>query len=107
MGKRKYPMAELRDALSAAGFEEVETHIQTGNVRFRTALRSREKVRQALEKNNIPTVEAKLGQMPQNYIKIDEGKSKSMMRLMEMLDDHDDVQNVWTNFDMPEEMEND
>jgi len=43
-------MAELRDALSAAGFEEVETHIQTGNVRFRTALRSREKVRQALEK---------------------------------------------------------
>ena len=50
VGKRKYPMAELRDALSAAGFEEVETHIQTGNVRFRTALRSKEKVRQALEK---------------------------------------------------------
>ena len=49
MGKRKYPMAELRDALSAAGFEEVETHIQTGNVRFRTSRRSKEKVRQALE----------------------------------------------------------
>ena len=63
-----------------------------------------EQVRQALEKNNIPTVEAKLGQIPANYVKLDEQKSKSMMRLMDMLDDHDDVQNVWTNFDVPEEM---
>ena len=63
-----------------------------------------EQVRQALEKNSIATVEAKLGQIPQNYVALDEGKAKSMMRLMEMLDDHDDVQNVWSNFDIPEEM---
>src|SRR5262249_58429025 len=63
-----------------------------------------EQVRQALEKSSIATTEAKLGQMPQNYIKLDEGKSKSMIRLLEMLDDHDDVQNVWSNFDVPEEM---
>ena len=50
VGKRKYPMAELRDALTAAGFGEVETHIQTGNVLFRTNLRSRQKVIAALEK---------------------------------------------------------
>jgi uncharacterized protein (DUF1697 family) len=50
VGKRKYPMAELRDALTAAGFEEVETHIQTGNVLFRTSMRSRKKVVDALEK---------------------------------------------------------
>ncbi len=50
VGKRQYPMAEVRDALTAAGFEDVETHIQTGNVRFRTSLRSKEKVRKALEK---------------------------------------------------------
>jgi len=61
-------------------------------------------VRQALEKNNIPTAEAKLGQIPQNYIKLDENKGKSTLRLLEMLDDHDDVQNVWSNFDIPEEM---
>lgn len=63
-----------------------------------------EQVRQALEKNNIPTLEAKLGQLPANYVKLDENKSKQMIRLMEMLDDHDDVQNVWTNFDVPEEL---
>jgi uncharacterized protein (DUF1697 family) len=50
VGKRKYPMAELREALTTAGFDEVETHIQTGNVLFRTTLRSRAKVIAALEK---------------------------------------------------------
>jgi len=63
-----------------------------------------EQVRQALEKSNIPTVEAKLGQIPANYVKLDEQKAKQMMRLLEMLDDHDDVQNVWSNFDVPQEM---
>jgi YebC/PmpR family DNA-binding regulatory protein len=63
-----------------------------------------EQVREALEKNKIATVEAKLGQIPSNYVKLDEGKSKSMMRLLEVLDDHDDVQNVWSNFDVPEDM---
>jgi uncharacterized protein (DUF1697 family) len=50
VGKRKYPMAELRAALADAGFEEVETHIQTGNVLLRTSLRSRNKVIEAMEK---------------------------------------------------------
>jgi YebC/PmpR family DNA-binding regulatory protein len=63
-----------------------------------------EQVRQALEKNNIPTLEAKLGMMPSTYVKLEESKSKQALRLMEMLDDHDDVQNVWSNFAVPEEL---
>src|SRR5438128_1539474 len=63
-----------------------------------------EQVRQALEKSSIPTVEAKIGQMPQNYVKLDDAKAKQTMRLLEMLDDQDDVQNVWSNFDIPAEM---
>ena len=50
VGKRKYPMAELRAALTEAGFADVETHIQTGNVRFSTKLRSKDKVRAELER---------------------------------------------------------
>ena len=49
VGKRQYPMAELRAALVAAGFEDVETHIQTGNVRVSTRMRSRDRVVAALE----------------------------------------------------------
>ena len=63
-----------------------------------------EPVRQALETSKITTVEAKLGMIPANYVSVDEQKSKSIMRLLEMLDDHDDVQNVWSNFDIPAEM---
>ena len=63
-----------------------------------------EQVRQALEKNSIATVEAKLGQIPSTMVKLDEAKAKQTMRLLELLDDHDDVQNVWSNVDIPEEM---
>jgi YebC/PmpR family DNA-binding regulatory protein len=63
-----------------------------------------EPVRQALEKNTIPTVEAKLGMIPTTWVSLDEAKAKQVMRLLEMLDDHDDVQNVWSNFDIPAEM---
>jgi len=63
-----------------------------------------EAVRQALEAAKIPTVEAKLGQIPANYVSVDEAKAKQLLRLIESLDDHDDVQNVWSNFDIPAEM---
>ena len=69
-----------------------------------TSPESFEQVRAALEKNKIPTIEAKLGQIPKNPVTLDEAKAKQMMRLMESLDDHDDVQNVWTNADIPEEL---
>jgi YebC/PmpR family DNA-binding regulatory protein len=64
-----------------------------------------EQVRVALEKNKIPTVEAKIGQIAANSVSLDEQKARSMIRLMEMLDDQDDVQNVWTNFDPPDEID--
>jgi YebC/PmpR family DNA-binding regulatory protein len=63
-----------------------------------------ENVRQALEKNAIPTVEAKLGMIPANYVGAESGKVKQIIKLIEMLDDHDDVQNVWSNFDIPAEL---
>lgn len=63
-----------------------------------------EGVRQALEKSKIAAVEAKMGQIPQVWVKLDDVKAKQTARLLEMLDDHDDVQNVWSNFDVPAEM---
>jgi YebC/PmpR family DNA-binding regulatory protein len=94
---------KLMEVVLEAGADDLQTE-DADTYEVLTSPENFEQVRQALEKNEIPTVEAKLGQVPQNYVKIDEGKSKSMIRLMDMLDDHDDVQNVWTNFDIPEEM---
>ncbi|HSV37943.1 MAG TPA: DUF1697 domain-containing protein [Nocardioidaceae bacterium] len=49
VGKRQVKMASLRDWLTEAGFTDVETYIQTGNVRVGTALRSATKVEAQLE----------------------------------------------------------
>ena len=99
--------AATEDRLMEVALEAGADDLQTGDAEIYeiyTTPDAFEQVRQALEKNKIPTVEAKLGQIPANYVKLDEQKSKQMMRLMEMLDDQDDVQNVWTNFDIPDEM---
>jgi YebC/PmpR family DNA-binding regulatory protein len=69
-----------------------------------TTTESFEAVRQALESNKIPTIEGKLDMIPATYVSVDEQKSKQIMRLLEVLDDHDDSQNVWSNFDIPAEM---
>ncbi len=63
-----------------------------------------EAVRQALEAAKITTVEGKIDMVPANYVSLDEAKSKQVMRLLEVLDDHEDTQNVWSNFDVPQEM---
>jgi len=49
VGGRYYKMADLRDHLTTSGLAEVETHIQTGNVRFRTPMRSAAKVERHVE----------------------------------------------------------
>ena len=48
--KRKFPKASIVAAVEKAGFTDVETYINTGNVRFDTTLRSRAKIEAALEK---------------------------------------------------------
>ena len=49
VGGRKYPMAELRSLLTDAGYADVETHIQTGNIRLTSPIRSRVKLEKELE----------------------------------------------------------
>jgi uncharacterized protein (DUF1697 family) len=49
VGGRKYPMAELRSLLTGAGYADVATHIQTGNIRLTSPIRSRVKLEAELE----------------------------------------------------------
>jgi uncharacterized protein (DUF1697 family) len=49
VGGRKYPMAELRKVLTDAGYADVETHIQTGNIRLTSPLRSQARLEKELE----------------------------------------------------------
>jgi YebC/PmpR family DNA-binding regulatory protein len=58
---------------------------------------------EALEKAHIPTVSAELAMVPKNLVSIDAKHAGGMMRILELLEEHDDVQNVYTNADFGDE----
>lgn len=65
-----------------------------------------EGVLEAIKKAGYPTESAAVSMIPQNYVKLTGNQASTMIRLMEALEDNDDVQNVYSNFDIDEkEME--
>lgn len=61
-------------------------------------------VREAVEKKGITISSAELAMIPQNTIRLDEKQAGQMLKLMEALEDHDDVQKVYANFDIDDEL---
>ncbi|MBD3299055.1 MAG: YebC/PmpR family DNA-binding transcriptional regulator [candidate division Zixibacteria bacterium] len=59
-----------------------------------------EDVRSALEAKGIDISNAELTMLPQNTIQLDDKGADQMLKLMDALDEHDDVQKVWANFDI-------
>ena len=59
-----------------------------------------EPVVEAIKKAGINPESAEVGMVPQNYVKLAGAAANTMIRLIEALDDQDDVQHVWSNFDM-------
>ncbi|MDR0841892.1 MAG: YebC/PmpR family DNA-binding transcriptional regulator [Acidobacteriota bacterium] len=59
-------------------------------------------VRTALEGAGIATAEAEISMIPQNYVKLEGKNAQTMLKLMDTLEDHEDIQNVWSNFDVDE-----
>ena len=61
-----------------------------------------EAVRDAVKALGIEPASASVAMIPQNYVKLEGKEAQQMLKLMEALDDQDDVQNVWANFDIEE-----
>jgi YebC/PmpR family DNA-binding regulatory protein len=61
-----------------------------------------ETVLDAVKKLGIEPASAKVQMVPKNLVKLEGKTAVAMMKLMDALDDHDDVQNVWSNFDIEE-----
>ena len=59
-------------------------------------------VLEAVKKLGIEPDAAEISMLPQNYLKLEGKQAQQMVRLMEALDDHDDVRHVWSNFDIEE-----
>jgi YebC/PmpR family DNA-binding regulatory protein len=59
-------------------------------------------VRDAIESAGIPMLSAELTMLPQSTVPVEGGQAKQVLALLEALEELDDVQNVYANFDIPE-----
>ncbi len=87
-----------------AGADDFKNDPEEENYEITTAPEDLNRVKEFLEKNNIPTTLAELSLIPQNYVKLEAKEAGKMLKLMNALDEHDDVQNVYANFDIPDEV---
>jgi len=59
-------------------------------------------VKEAIDKLNIETLEARVSMLPTLYVSLEGRPAQSMLKLLDLLEDHDDVQHVWSNADIDE-----
>ncbi len=85
-----------------AGAEDMSAGETTYDVT--TAPEDFEKVKKALEKNGVVLQSAELTMVPANYVKLVGKDAEQMLLLMDALEDHDDIQNVYANFDIPQDV---
>jgi YebC/PmpR family DNA-binding regulatory protein len=62
-----------------------------------------EKVLEAVKALGIEPDEAQIAMLPQNYVKLEGRAAQQMLKLMDVLEDHDDTKNIWSNFDVEEQ----
>ena len=93
---------QLLSIVLEAGAEDVK---QAGNgFEITTEVSEFEAVKAALQRAGIQTSVAEITYLAANQIRLDEKPAEQMLKLMEILDDHDDVQKVHANFDIPDEV---
>jgi YebC/PmpR family DNA-binding regulatory protein len=96
--KAKAKEDDLMNIVLENGGEDL--HDDGENWEVTTAPNEYEKVLEAIKNAKIEVVHSEVGMIPQNYIKLEGAAANQMIRLLEALEDHDDVQNVYSNFDV-------
>ena len=99
--KTKTSEDDILDIILNAGAEDLQE--DGSNYEIFTPPEDFEKVVEALKSNDVEIAASNVGQIPQNYVKLEGKQAQQLLRLMEELEDHDDVQHVWSNFDIAEE----
>jgi len=92
----------IMDAALEAGAEDVQEHDESWEVL--TAATDLHKVASGLEAASIPYETAELQRIPNTTVKLEADDARRILKLMEMIEDLDDVQRVSANFDIPDEI---
>jgi YebC/PmpR family DNA-binding regulatory protein len=98
--KTKAQEDALMDAVLDAGADDLRD--DDDNWEVLSAPSAFEAVKEAVKKLGVEWASAEVAMLPQNYVKLEGKPAQQMVRLMEALDDHDDVKHVWSNFDIEE-----
>jgi YebC/PmpR family DNA-binding regulatory protein len=98
--KSAKPEDELFDIAIDAGADDLRD--DEDNWEIITSPENFEAVQNAIKAAGVSPQVAEVEMVPQNYIQLEGGNAQQMLRLMEALEDHDDVQKVSANFDMSE-----
>ncbi|MEW6066973.1 MAG: YebC/PmpR family DNA-binding transcriptional regulator [Nitrospirota bacterium] len=102
--KSKIDEDKLMSAALEAGAEDMKNDPKEDNYEIITIPEDMGRVKSSLEATGIPISLAEITMLPKNYITLDEKASEQMMKLIEALEDNDDVQNVYSNFDISDEV---
>jgi YebC/PmpR family DNA-binding regulatory protein len=93
----------LMDKALEAGADDVVE--EEDEFQVLTAPEDFDSVRETLENEGVKFIEAQVAMIPQNTVDVtEENVAKNLLKLMDMLEDHEDVQNVYSNFDIDEDL---
>jgi YebC/PmpR family DNA-binding regulatory protein len=98
--KAAKPEEELFDIAIEAGADDLRD--DQDNFEIITSPESFEKVQEAIRSAGIEPQVAEVSMVPQTYIQLAGNDARQMLKLMEAIEDHDDVQKVYANFDIDE-----
>lgn len=94
---------EVEMAAIDAGAEDIQSS-DDGHLEVTTPPESFEAVRDALESQGVEIENAELTMQPQQTVPVDEDHAAQVLRLIEYLEEDDDVQQVYANFDIPDDV---
>jgi len=92
----------LMEVAIDAGAEDVRE--DNSNYEIITAVQDFETVKSAIDNMSIPYIDAEITMLPQSTVNLEGKDAEQIVKLMETLEDCDDVQKVYTNADIPEEL---
>ena len=93
---------ELMELAIDAGADDMQT--VDGYYEITTAVENFESVRTTLEESSITIETSEVTRIPANMVAVDEKKGKALLKLMDILDDHEDIQKAYSNFDIPDDV---
>jgi YebC/PmpR family DNA-binding regulatory protein len=101
----KYDEDVVLEKALEAGAENVETSGE--HIEVSCSPDEFESVLEALEAAGLEHVHAEIGKVPESTVTLDQDGTRKALRLIDLLDDHDDVQDVATNLEIPDDFEPD